>query len=337
MLPEQTTELRPTVKRDLSLFSAQAWRNGFTKYLKETLGWSLEAILYFDGGKVNFYHCQPDFIYFKEVITKKLIDDDELFIRLNKIFQKNVWRLNELTAFVETKNLVEIFELIGKIYSFYIFVVSDTFVKARPEAWSSREMSEGVLYVADGKVETCLVELLRQEKINVSLAHFLNIEEVKQLLNGELVENNETAKRQNGYILFDDELLTDIDFLTFCKVRRFVNSEIEIFSDVTELHGEVAYKGRAQGRVKIIENQKDFSKIQKGDILVATMTNVNYLPLLKQTVAFITDEGGITCHAAILSRELKKPCIIGTKIATQVLHDGDLVEVDADNGVVRKL
>jgi pyruvate,water dikinase len=56
---------------------------------------------------------------------------------------------------------------------------------------------------------------------------------------------------------------------------------------------------------------------------------------MKRASAFITDEGGITCHAAIVARELKKPCIIGTKIATQVLKDGDEVEVDAERGIVR--
>jgi pyruvate,water dikinase len=65
------------------------------------------------------------------------------------------------------------------------------------------------------------------------------------------------------------------------------------------------------------------------------MTRPEYVPLMRLALAIVTDEGGITCHAAIVSRELKKPCIIGTKIATQVLHDGDLVEVDADAGVVR--
>ncbi len=58
---------------------------------------------------------------------------------------------------------------------------------------------------------------------------------------------------------------------------------------------------------------------------------------LKRAAAFVTDEGGITCHAAIVAREMKKTCIIGTKIATKVLKDGDLVEVDAKKGIVRKL
>jgi len=67
------------------------------------------------------------------------------------------------------------------------------------------------------------------------------------------------------------------------------------------------------------------------------MTNPNMMPLIRKAKAIITDEGGITCHAAIISRELNIPCIIGTKIATKVLKDGDRVEVDADKGIVRKL
>tara|TARA_Y100000310_G_scaffold338021_1_gene426573 strand:- start:1597 stop:1776 length:180 start_codon:yes stop_codon:yes gene_type:complete len=58
---------------------------------------------------------------------------------------------------------------------------------------------------------------------------------------------------------------------------------------------------------------------------------------MKKAAAFVTDEGGVTCHAAIVSREMKKPCIIGTKIATKVLKDNDLVEVDANKGIVRKI
>jgi pyruvate,water dikinase len=58
---------------------------------------------------------------------------------------------------------------------------------------------------------------------------------------------------------------------------------------------------------------------------------------MQKAAAFVTDEGGITCHAAIVARELKKPCIIATKIATKVLKDGDLVEVDANNSIIRIL
>ena len=76
-------------------------------------------------------------------------------------------------------------------------------------------------------------------------------------------------------------------------------------------------------------------KISVGDILVSPMTRPDFVPAMKKAVAFITDEGGITCHAAIVAREMKKPCIIGTKIATQLLKDGMEVEVDANKGIVK--
>ncbi len=65
------------------------------------------------------------------------------------------------------------------------------------------------------------------------------------------------------------------------------------------------------------------------------MTTPDYVTAMNKAIGFITDEGGVTCHAAIIAREMKKPCIIGTKNATQILKDGDLVEVDTDNGIVK--
>lgn len=106
-----------------------------------------------------------------------------------------------------------------------------------------------------------------------------------------------------------------------------------------ELRGTVACRGKATGRVRVVAGPDSPSArvFEAGDILVTSMTRPEFVPLMKLCAAIITDEGGITSHAAIVSRELRKPCIIGTKHATEVLHDGDMVEVDADKGIVRKL
>ncbi|MFA4834174.1 MAG: PEP-utilizing enzyme [Patescibacteria group bacterium] len=104
-----------------------------------------------------------------------------------------------------------------------------------------------------------------------------------------------------------------------------------------EIKGMPARAGRAQGIVKIINSKKDLPKMAKGNILVSRATNPELISAMKKAAAIITDEGGITCHAAIVSRELGIPCVVGTKIATQVLGDGQLIEVDADRGIVRKL
>ncbi|MFH1111667.1 MAG: PEP-utilizing enzyme [Patescibacteria group bacterium] len=103
------------------------------------------------------------------------------------------------------------------------------------------------------------------------------------------------------------------------------------------IKGYVAQKGVIKGRVKIIETASDFSKMRKGNILVAQMTRPEYVPVIKLARAIVTDEGGLTCHAAIISREMKIPCVIGTQTATSVLKDGDIVEVNANKGIVRIL
>ena len=74
--------------------------------------------------------------------------------------------------------------------------------------------------------------------------------------------------------------------------------------------------------------------MQKGEVLVTEMTTPDFVPAMKKAVAIITNTGGMTCHAAIVSRELGVPCIVGTKNATSVLHDGQLITVDAVMGKV---
>lgn len=107
--------------------------------------------------------------------------------------------------------------------------------------------------------------------------------------------------------------------------------------EVKEVRGSVAYKGIVRGVARILHNISEIERFNEGEVLVANQTTPEYVPAMKKAIAFVTDQGGITCHAAIVAREMKKPCIIGTKIATQVFKDGDMVEVDANSGVVRIL
>lgn len=109
----------------------------------------------------------------------------------------------------------------------------------------------------------------------------------------------------------------------------------EKIENLSEIKGVIASKGKIKGKVKIIRDYTDFQKFNKGDILVAPYTNPNFLPLIEKASAIITNIGDLTSHAAIISRELNKPCIIDTKISTQVLKDGDEVEVDANSGTIR--
>lgn len=104
-----------------------------------------------------------------------------------------------------------------------------------------------------------------------------------------------------------------------------------------EIRGRVACGGKAVGGVRIVNRAEEIFKVNHGDVIVAPMTSPDFMPAIRRCVAIVTNFGGITCHAAIVSREFNIPCILSTNNATEVLQDGDLIEVDADSGVVKVL
>jgi len=118
--------------------------------------------------------------------------------------------------------------------------------------------------------------------------------------------------------------------------RNLLGSPSDGLSEIKQITGKMAFAGKVTGRVRLIRSTLDMKDFQDGEIIVSPMTMPSYISIMKRAVAFVTNEGGILCHAAIVARELCKPCIIGAKIATHVLKDGDLVEVDADNGTITK-
>ena len=100
------------------------------------------------------------------------------------------------------------------------------------------------------------------------------------------------------------------------------------------LDGLGACPGAAIGPVKIILNPKEIAKVKNGDVLVTGMTDPDYVPAMRRAVAIVTDDGGVTSHAAIVSREIGIPCIVGTDQATKMLKDGEIITVDGSAGKV---
>jgi pyruvate,water dikinase len=100
------------------------------------------------------------------------------------------------------------------------------------------------------------------------------------------------------------------------------------------LEGNGASPGVASGPVIIVHDIKDLGKVKEGDILVTKMTNPDMVPAMRKVAGIVTDEGGMTCHAAIVSRELGTPAVVGTKKATKTLKDGDIITLDGEKGIV---
>ncbi|MFH1053980.1 MAG: PEP-utilizing enzyme [Candidatus Woesearchaeota archaeon] len=178
------------------------------------------------------------------------------------------------------------------------------------------------------------------EQFNITYDDFIYmtpIEIMENLKNKSIPDINVLQKRKRKFcsirngdiyeVIIDEKELEDL-------MDTFVQKADLSLKD---LKGKVASKGYAKGTVKIFIIPENMEKMKKGDILVTTMTTPDFVPLMQKAAAIVTDIGGLLSHAALISRELGKPCIVGTEIATRVLKDGDIVEVDAENGIVRRV
>lgn len=155
------------------------------------------------------------------------------------------------------------------------------------------------------------------------------------LKNRNVVPKKVIAARQRGFVYLPTK---PEKILTGAAVKQWENqiSEQETVG-IAAVRGQTAFPGTAQGPVCVVRLGSDLTKVKAGAILVTQSTTPLYVPVLHKVKAIITEEGGVLSHASVISRELKIPCVIGTKIATEVFKDGDMVEVDANKGVVRKL
>lgn len=152
-----------------------------------------------------------------------------------------------------------------------------------------------------------------------------------EFVHGKIPSGNELAKRQKGWLYHQGQIAYDVK-------KYLSNNNFELFNPVKEkgeeIKGTTACKGNVSGKVKIVFELSDLKKIKKGDVIVTPMTTPEMIPALRKVSAIITDEGGLTCHAAIISREMNIPSIIGTINATQVLKNADIVNVNANQGII---
>lgn len=180
-------------------------------------------------------------------------------------------------------------------------------------------------------------EIARRMNINPEDTSYLQTSEIRDFLkNGVRIQKEIVLERKKGYVVYLDKNKKPV-CLQGVEIKNILKSWslLQIKEKIKDILGRVASKGLAKGKVAIVKGLKDLNKVKKGNILIAVTTHPDYVPAMRKSSAIVTDEGGITSHAAIVSREFGIPCIVGTKLATKVFKDGDLVEVDANKGIVR--
>lgn len=194
------------------------------------------------------------------------------------------------------------------------------------------------IYGAGYHAQALFQEIVRRCGLHPLDAMYLSLLELHTLVRTgkSAVSAVELRRRKESFAT----LLTPRKFLIFSgklKTQQVARAVRFSRAQSSKVQGVSAFNGKVRGTARIVFTVEDLVKVRRGDVLVAVMTFPNFVPAMEKAAAFVTDEGGILCHAAIVSREMRKPCVIGTGNATKVLKDGDSVEVDATKGIVRKL
>lgn len=193
--------------------------------------------------------------------------------------------------------------------------------------------TKNTMFIKDPKTGETIEKEVPKDKNN---ARILSEEEVKRLTKlADTVEKHygtpqdvEWAIKEGKIYMLQSRPITTI---TGIESEEEVTDKGEVL-----VEGLGASPGTAAGKVKIIKKLDEIDKIKKGDIMVTTMTTPDMVPTMKKAAAIITDEGGMTCHAAIVSRELGTPAVVGAENSTSVLKDGMLVTVDGERGKITK-
>jgi phosphoenolpyruvate synthase/pyruvate phosphate dikinase len=286
-------------------------------------------------------------------------DEKEIWFVIEEsrhILKKYVKQVDELMALdyavLEKNEFIDVIRLLDEIctevYKKYLFYIHEFFETEDEELLGVLpEVRMELSVFVDRIYKICddIINALAKKFGTISWQVFMyaTFEEIIELL-----ENPQNAdefikihKRPIAFIFDGKELHVIKDGTKVLEIIAFLQEKkMELGNSGEMIGGMATYKGVAKGHVvRLLEsdykNVEGVLKNKKEYILVTSMTRPEFMPYLKNCMAIVTNEGGITCHAAIVSRELKIPCLVGTKIATQVLQDGDWVEVDADKGIIR--
>lgn len=207
-----------------------------------------------------------------------------------------------------------------------------------------REYLNKIYFGSDGYLNQYLEKI--GHKFNFSLDTLIHYSrsELLSLFEDKKVQDQFIQDRKYSYIIQaqGNEVMTHTGQIAFDAIERFMKQSV---NGKSELKGICANKGKAKGKVKVLFSGYDnfdtlahaIDAMNQGDILVAETTSPELILACHKASAIVTNQGGLMSHAAIVSREMGIPCVVGTGNATKILKDGDLIEVDGESGEVRLL
>jgi len=187
-------------------------------------------------------------------------------------------------------------------------------------------------------VRKLYLELAKRANLSVEQVNLLTNQEIIDFLEkGKKIPKEEVLEREKSWLIIQNG--RDVKMFSGEKAKTTAEKELGTGGEKesSELKGMVGSKGKAQGYARIVYTNKILPEVKDGEVMVTSMTRQDFVPYLRKCAALVTDEGGITSHAAIICREFGIPCVVGTEHATTAFKTGDFLEVDAEKGIVKKI
>lgn len=325
--------------RETTIVLEEGWFFAQTKGMEKFIGknpYGFPNVYYMRNGLVEIWENKMAIGWIMEKIAEKLERDKKFLERTSKQYLKlykkieKKWKKSPAKTKQELSDFIHLFlEAVPCFAVIFFLAINFKVPKAQRKLVLKIREKDKLFNNSNNYVASSIRQIFPQLK---GLEYAILFREIR---NGFRV--GELKKRYKNWVLVPGKINQVAALGTVARRHKSFLFEKENTEEISirQITGQIAFKGKARGKVKIIRMKQEIADFRKGDILVSSMTIPDFVPAMKKAAAIITDEGGITCHAAIISRELKKPCIIGTKVATKILKDGDAVEVDADNGIVR--
>jgi len=328
--------------RENCLLIYQMWQEDMSEEVKTLLDNPPNtnfAIYDVTEGVSNGYYDNETLSKFEKHLIKKIRQDKEFVPKAMKWFEEKLSPLEKIWKGDRTlkrrENIIDFYHQTvlasaGLDVAYFTPKIREVSSKDRKLAMNMRKRSDDFT-PANNRIITQTLERLYPKLGKYS--QYLSIDELKM---NKIPAIKILKERYKHYIYFNHKIFTNISFEEFTK-KLHLKVKKEKITQTNEIKGQIGMSGVVTGKIRVIIKRENIVDLKTGEILVSPMTTMDFMPAMRKAAAIITDEGGITCHAAIIARELKKPCIIGTKIATKIFKTGDYVEVDATKGIVRRI
>lgn len=329
--------------RDITLLTCSIFGETHFVPLKKLFGINFYVIFWYKrkDGQVMFYRSGSEYDLFAKKVGLKCLKDINF---AKEVADTLIEMTDYINKFLKENNTLN--KLLLKWDNFFR-AYRDFFAYHQATYWASEYLTkmEAASKEQKQKVDKIVKVLDKAYKYNEKVVpdvegYFIKLgigDLIYAEINDKVLENIKKAPKRRS-VLWLGRKMQVLSSKDADQVNKAISEDYEKYlKTIKEVKGLGVSQGLARGRVRLITDLSQLRDCKKDDVLVTTMTRPQYNTFIKKVKAIVTDEGGLLCHASMLAREFGMPCVVGTKNATKLLKNGDLIEVNADKGTVRRI